>query len=179
MFRTHVARPMAGRRSIERKAMPNPLIPPLPLDALWTCVVLAMVVSGTSFTITGMELFEPLRRFLAGRSTWLGHLSSCFYCTSHWIAFGLVALFRPVLVATGFSLVNLAVSAFFVIQLATFLTAILFKSFSVIMPVKKAMQEAMEAARAGRPVAPGVARAAAERARTPASTAPRGAPEAT
>jgi hypothetical protein len=139
--------------------MPTPLIPPLPLDALWTCAVLAMVVSGTSFTVTGMEIFEPLRRFLTGRSTWLGQLISCFYCTSHWITFGLVALCRPALVSTGLAIVDLAISAFFVIQLATFLSALLFKAFSVIMPVKAAMHAAMEAARAqrqaGRGIAPG------------------------
>ena len=118
------------------------------LEPLWTCAVLAMVVSGTSYTITGTEIFEPLRRFLAARSHWLGHLSSCFYCTSHWVAFLLVALYRPVLLDTSVGIVNLAVSAFFVIQLATFFTGLLFKAFSVIIPTKMAMNEAMQAARA-------------------------------
>ncbi|ABS27843.1 hypothetical protein [Anaeromyxobacter sp. Fw109-5] len=142
------------------------LISPFPLDALWTCVVLAMVVSGTSNTITGTDIFEPLRRFLAARSSWLGHLIACFYCTSHWIAFFLVALCRPVLVETGFAPVDLAVSAFFVIQLATFFTGVLFKSFSIILPVKAAMREAMQQARA-------------MEASEPAGAPPRGAKEAT
>jgi hypothetical protein len=59
-----------------------------------------------------------------------------------------VALFRPALVASGFALVDLAVSAFFVVQLAAFFTAVLFKGFSIIMPVKVAMKAAMDAARA-------------------------------
>lgn len=122
---------------------------PLPVEALWTCAVLAMVVSGTSFTITGTEIFEPMRRFLAARSEWLGHLTACFYCTSHWVTFLLVALSRPVLVSTGFLLVDLAISAFFVVQLAAYLTGLLFKSYSVIIPAKAAMQQAMEAAKAG------------------------------
>lgn len=122
---------------------------PLPVEALWTCAVLAMVVSGTSFTITGTEIFEPMRRFLAARSEWLGHLTACFYCTSHWVTFLLVALARPVLVSTGFLLVDLAISAFLVVQLAAYLTGLLFKAFSVIIPVKAAMQQAMEAAKAG------------------------------
>ncbi|ACL64444.1 conserved hypothetical protein [Anaeromyxobacter dehalogenans 2CP-1] len=121
---------------------------PLPVEALWTCAVLAMVVSGTSFTITGTEVFEPMRRFLSARSEWLGHLTACFYCTSHWVTFLLVALCRPVLVSTGFLIVDLAISAFFVVQLAAYLTGLLFKSYSVIIPVKAAMQQAMEAARA-------------------------------
>jgi hypothetical protein len=127
----------------------------LPVEALWTCAVLAMVVSGTSFTITGTEIFEPMRRFLAARSERLGHLTACFYCTSHWVTFLLIALCRPVLVSTGIGLVDLAISAFFVIQLAAFLTGVLFKSFSVIMPVKAAMQQAMEAARSHRAERPG------------------------
>lgn len=159
--------------------MQTPPISPLPLDALWTCVVLAMVVSGTSYTITGTEIFEPLRRFLVARSKWLGHLISCFYCTSHWITFLLVALYRPVLVETSFALVNLAISAFFVIQLATFLTGLLFKSFSIIMPVKLAMHEAMQAARAGRPGRAGVTGVASELARTSVGAAARGSREAT
>lgn len=147
---------------------------PLPLDAMWTCAVLATVVSGTSFTITGTEIFEPMRRFLAARSEWLGHLTACFYCTSHWVTFLLVALCRPVLVSTGFWLVDLAISAFFVVQLAAYLTGVLFKSYSVIIPVKVAMQQAMQAAKATK---------AAHRAPEPgrvgaASDAARGAQEA-
>jgi hypothetical protein len=147
---------------------------PLPVEALWTCLVLAMVVSGTSFTITSMEIFEPLRRFIVARSSWLGQLISCFYCTSHWITFLLVAIYRPVLVATGFTPVDLAVSAFFVIQLATFITGMLFKSFSIIMPVRAALQQAMDAARAAREQA-----AKAGPARAGYDVAARGAKEAT
>jgi hypothetical protein len=48
-----------------------------------------------------MPEFRSVRRFLATRSAWLGHLGACFYCTSHWITFLPVALFRPALVASG------------------------------------------------------------------------------
>src|SRR4051812_31519724 len=47
---------------------------------------------GLSHTIARERLFEPLRRRLGGRSTWVGYLVSCPYCVSHWIAFVLVPL---------------------------------------------------------------------------------------
>lgn len=47
---------------------------------------------GLSQTISRETLFEPLRRRLGGKETWLGYLVSCPYCASHWIAFVVVPL---------------------------------------------------------------------------------------
>jgi len=48
------------------------------------------VVMGAAHTVARERLFEPLRRYLGGKETWLGYLVSCPYCVSHWIAFVLV-----------------------------------------------------------------------------------------
>lgn len=55
-------------------------------------VLLSAVVMGLSQTLTREAIFEPLRRRLGGKETWLGYLVSCPYCASHWIAFVLVPL---------------------------------------------------------------------------------------
>lgn len=47
---------------------------------------------GVSYTLSHERIFEPLRRKLGGKETWLGYLVSCPYCNSHWIAFVLVPL---------------------------------------------------------------------------------------
>lgn len=53
-------------------------------------VATSLIVMGMSYTISKERIFEPLRRALGGRDTWLGYLVSCPYCASHWLAFMLV-----------------------------------------------------------------------------------------
>jgi uncharacterized membrane protein len=55
-------------------------------------LAVSLVVMGLSHTLTRERLFEPLRRRMGGKDTWLGYLVSCPYCVSHWIAFVLVPL---------------------------------------------------------------------------------------
>ncbi len=59
---------------------------------LFQLFVIASVVMGASHTIAKERIFEPMRRRLGGRDTWLGYLVSCPYCLSHWIAFAVVPL---------------------------------------------------------------------------------------
>ena len=118
------------------------------LEPLWISVVLALVVSATSYTITMTDIFEPFRIYVAKKSKWLGKLFSCFHCLSHWIAFLLVALYRPQIIPGDFALLNLAVTAFFIIQLATYFTGLVFKTFGVILPVRAQLEDAKAKARA-------------------------------
>jgi hypothetical protein len=53
-------------------------------------LLVSAVVMGAAHTVARERLFEPLRRQLGGKETWLGYLVSCPYCVSHWIAFLLV-----------------------------------------------------------------------------------------
>jgi uncharacterized membrane protein (DUF106 family) len=55
-------------------------------------VLVSAVTMGLSHTIAREKLFEPLRNACGGMSTWRGHLLSCAYCASHWLAFVLVPL---------------------------------------------------------------------------------------
>lgn len=59
---------------------------------LFQLFVIASVVMGVSHTIAKERIFEPLRRRLGGRDTWLGYLVCCPYCISHWVAFAVVPL---------------------------------------------------------------------------------------
>lgn len=111
-------------------------------ESIWVGIVLALVVSGTSYTITMADVFEPFRKFIGARNAWLGKLFSCFYCLSHWVAFLLVAIYRPQIIPGDYLILNLAVSAFFIVQLALYFTGLVFKAFGVILPVKAQMLEA-------------------------------------
>jgi hypothetical protein len=62
------------------------------MAALAKLLAVSLVVMGLSHTLTRERLFEPLRRRLGNKETWLGYLVSCPYCVSHWIAFALVPL---------------------------------------------------------------------------------------
>ena len=91
-------------------------------------VVLALAVSALSLTITKAKVTAPVRDWIADRNVWFGDLVSCPYCTSHWLAFGAVAAFQPVLITSGFLLLDLFVSAFVIVALSAMLSGLMFKS---------------------------------------------------
>jgi len=58
-------------------------------------IYLSFVTASISFTVTETKVFEPLREWMKKRSRFLGNLLSCGYCLGHWIAFALVAVYKP------------------------------------------------------------------------------------
>jgi hypothetical protein len=56
-------------------------------------LLLSLVTASISYTVTETKLFKPLREW-AGKLP-MGELLSCGYCLGHWVAFGLVAIYRP------------------------------------------------------------------------------------
>ena len=98
-------------------------------EELIKIVVLAFVVSPISLTVTKTEVFKPFRGWMKTHSKFFGKLFSCPYCFSHWTSFAVVGVFRPVPISCGFFfLIDLAVSAFIMVGLATLLSACIFKA---------------------------------------------------
>jgi hypothetical protein len=60
-------------------------------QVLW----LSLVTASVAFTLCDTTIFAGLRDWVKGRSAWLGKLAFCGYCLGHWVAFGLVAVYRP------------------------------------------------------------------------------------
>jgi len=58
-------------------------------------VLLSMVTASISFTITETKIFQPFREWIGNKSVLMGELFSCGYCLGYWIAFALVAAYRP------------------------------------------------------------------------------------
>jgi hypothetical protein len=95
---------------------------------------LALTASTTSCTIAKAKIFLSFRIWLAEQErlcellgwkkrqkVWgkLFELFSCPYCLSHWITFLLVVIYRPRFFEMTFPVVDLVVSAFTIIALAT------------------------------------------------------------
>ena len=57
--------------------------------------LLAVVTASISFAVTDTKVFLPFREWVKGKSSFLGELFSCGYCFGHWVAFALVAIYRP------------------------------------------------------------------------------------
>jgi len=57
-------------------------------------LLLSLACASISFTVTEMKLFLPLRQRWP-RESFLGEVLSCGYCFGHWVAFALVAIYRP------------------------------------------------------------------------------------
>jgi len=56
---------------------------------------LSLATASISFTIAEAKVCLPLREWAKRRSSLLGELLSCGYCVGHWVAFALVAIYRP------------------------------------------------------------------------------------
>lgn len=104
--------------------------------SLWTCVVIALAASSISLSITQGELFAPLRKWMQKAGHMIGHLFQCFFCVSHWTVFLGIAIYRPVIVDSGFALVDWVVAGFFSLTLSTLVSGLLFKVFLTSMAKK-------------------------------------------
>jgi hypothetical protein len=58
-------------------------------------LLLSVATASIAFTICETEIFRAPREALKRKGRWLGKLFSCGYCLGHWVAFGLVAVYRP------------------------------------------------------------------------------------
>ena len=83
-------------------------------------VYLSFVAACISFTISETQLFEPLRNWLKTKSSFLGKLFKCGYCLGHWVAFLLVAVYRPRLFISFFFLIDYFFTAFVIAWLSVF-----------------------------------------------------------
>lgn len=99
---------------------------------LVTVVALALAVSACSMTITKAKVFKGLRAAIEQRSTWLGGLLKCPYCTSHWLAVGAVVIYRPHPVDCGFLALDLAVAALAIVALAAFSSGLIYRAFAAM-----------------------------------------------
>ncbi len=60
---------------------------------------LSLATASVAFTLSEAAVFAGAREWVKGRSVWLGRLVCCGYCIGHWLALGLVAIYRPRLFA--------------------------------------------------------------------------------
>lgn len=109
----------------------------LDVSGLVATLVLALATSAISMSFTQGSMFEPLRNWIASKNTLLGELSRCFFCLSHWVAFGAVAIYQPRPLQIG-SLADLIVAAFVVIALATLISGMMFGGFFMAMQTHRA-----------------------------------------
>lgn len=56
---------------------------------------LSLATASISFTVTETKLFLAVRERVKRRNSFFGELISCGYCFGHWVAFSLVAIYRP------------------------------------------------------------------------------------
>lgn len=93
---------------------------------LYQVAVLALATAAISVTISKARIFASAREWIASRNTWLGELVSCSYCTSHWVAIALVAIYRPVLIPQWF-IVDLIVSVFGMVAISAVISGVIIK----------------------------------------------------
>lgn len=93
---------------------------------LYQVAILALATAAISVTVSKARVLASAREWIASRNNWLGELVSCSYCTSHWVAIALVAIYRPVLVSQWI-IVDLLVSVFGVVAIAAIVSGVIIK----------------------------------------------------
>ena len=98
-------------------------------------VVLSMATAAIDMTVSKASIFEGFREWVEKRSDWFSEMIGCPYCLSHWVAFGMVALYQPVLlrcvlakVHWGFVVVDLFVSAMAIVMMASYFSGLIYRS---------------------------------------------------
>ena len=91
--------------------------------------VLALAVGAISLTLTKAGIFAGFRDLISSLSGWLGSLFECPYCMAHWIALGTMFLYKPMLIASGRSWVDLTVSYFALVALSSLVAGAIYRLF--------------------------------------------------
>ena len=86
--------------------------------------LLSLVSASIAFTLSEAAAFAGTREWAKGWNPRLGKLASCGYCLGHWMAFGLVAVYRPRLFQ-GWWLLDYFLTALVIAWLAAFQWAVL------------------------------------------------------
>ncbi len=81
--------------------------------------LLSLVTASVAFTLCETSLLAGLRGWANARSAWLGKLACFGYCPGHWVAFGLVAIYRPRIFG-GWWLLDYFLTALVIAWLAAF-----------------------------------------------------------
>lgn len=90
-------------------------------------IFLSLAVSAASLTLSKAEIFLLVRGWLWDRSDWLGRLITCPYCTSFWVAFGVVLVYQPRIERSGVLLLDLFVSALMIVALSVLWMGVMWK----------------------------------------------------
>lgn len=82
---------------------------------------LSLACGAASLVLTKSAVLNGLHSWLEKRSPFVGEMLSCPWCTSHWVALGLVLAFGPVAIGQGWLAWLLAypVSVFALVALST------------------------------------------------------------
>lgn len=92
-------------------------------------VLLAMAVAAMSVTISLSKVFKNLRDNISSRNAWLGELVSCPYCFSHWLSFLAVLVYRPQVLEGGAPFLNLFLTAFVLVCLASLFGGLIYRAY--------------------------------------------------
>lgn len=87
---------------------------------LTSLLVLSLICASIAYTVSEQEIFRPVREWTKKKTAWIHKLISCGYCLGHWVAFGLVFVYRPRVVHSTFPLADYFFTALLIAWLSGF-----------------------------------------------------------
>lgn len=102
------------------------------INGLLEVIILSLATAVIAVTITKAGVFEWLRVWVFDRNEFLGELFHCSYCMSHWVAFAMVLIYRPVIIPR-YSIIDFFVSAFVMVAFSSIIAGFI-KYLNGFMP---------------------------------------------
>ncbi len=115
------------------------------IDRLFTLLALALVTATVTVNLTRASIFYRPRTWLGQKSKFIEKLLACPFCTSHWVAFAIVGLYRPQ-VLPMYGVVNFFAASFAIVTLTSFLIGGMFAAFQYIPAPQAGPEEEEDAA---------------------------------
>jgi hypothetical protein len=69
------------------------------MDAFFHVVLIGVATGALSLFVTKSALLNSFHKWLEKRSPFLEELLSCPWCTSHWVGFFLMLVYRPLVIS--------------------------------------------------------------------------------
>jgi len=102
---------------------------------------LSLATASISITITKSSIFKKFRLWVKEKNLFFGNLLRCNYCFSHWVAFGLVAIYQPRLI-NNIYLIDLLLSSFVIITISFLIEELmLYSLYSLINNFKTKIEK--------------------------------------
>lgn len=93
-------------------------------------VILALCNGAITLTLTKGSVFSKARLWIGDKSSFLGELIQCPYCTAHWVSFVSMLVFQARMINSGVVVVDYLATTFALVAMTAITAGLIFRLFA-------------------------------------------------